>query len=491
MLKKILIYSLLLFPLPPALSQERPDVLFINIDDLNDWVGVLGGHPQTKTPNIDALAARGMLFTNAHTPGAACLPARTAILSGLTPFSSGVYDQLGDWRENPRFDDIRTLPGYFRDNDYMTLGGGKLFHAHTYAASAFGGQQDVTAWDAYYPSLERQLPDQVIPPSRGFNSDGPVGNGITTGAFDFYPTVTTDEAMGDGQVVTWVSHQLRAVAAGPRFISAGIFRPHQPWYVPQKYFDMHPVEDIVLPDYLENDLDDVPDAWSALIGVEPDLNTSTHEWILERGTRKWQEAIQGYLASVSFADAMVGRLIDALDDSGRVENTIIVLWSDHGWHLGEKDAWGKMTLWDETTRVPFIIVAPGVTTPGSRSDEAVSTQSIYPTLVELAGLDRPEHVEGSSLMPLLRDASTDSDDVAITVYGDYGNFTVRDDDHRYIIYADGSEEFYDMEADPNAWENLADQSRYWNRMQELAARIPPADTHAPAVGGDDELQQPD
>ncbi|MGD8323179.1 MAG: sulfatase [Gammaproteobacteria bacterium] len=487
-LKNVLAISLLLGCLARVCAQEHPDVLFIAIDDLNDWVGVLGGHPQTRTPNIDALAARGMLFANAHTPGAACLPARTAILSGLTPFTSGVYTQLGDWRENPTFDRIRTLPRYFRDNDYLTLGGGKLFHAHTYGIVGFTGQQDYTAWDAYFPSLERQLPDEVFP-APGQTDGNAVGNGISTGHFDFYPTMTTDDAMGDGQVVNWIVQQLRAARTGPRFISAGLFRPHLPWYVPQKYFDMHPVEDIVLPDYLEADLDDVPPAWEELIGAEPDLDTSTMGWILERGTRKWQEAVQGYLASISFTDAMVGKLINALDESGLADNTIIVLWADHGFHLGEKDNWGKMTFWDETTHVPFIVVAPGVTTPGSRTDEVVSTQSIYPTLIELAGLERPDFVEGTSLVPLLRNPEMDWDDVAITTYGDYGNFTVRDDRHRYTIYANGAEEFYDLETDPNEWTNLANDRRYSELKRALAARIPPADTHTPAVGGADELQQ--
>lgn len=259
--------------------------------------------------------------------------------------------------------------------------------------------------------------------------------------------------------------------------------------MPQKYFDMHPVEDIVLPEYLPSDLDDVPPIWSDLIGAEPNLDKSTMGWILEHGDAKWREAVQGYLASISFADAMVGRLIDALDASGRADSTIIVLWSDHGFHLGEKDTWGKMTFWDETTHVPFIIVAPGVTTPATRSAEAVSTQSIYPTLVELAGLPRPAHVDGMSLVPLLRNPDSSWDDVAVTTYGDYGDFTVRDDSHRYTVYADGSEELYDLQADPYEWENLADDRRYEELKQALAARIPPADTHAPHVGGLDELQQ--
>jgi len=485
MLKKILMSSLMLIPWVSVNAQERPDVLFIAIDDLNSWVGALAGHPQAKTPNIDALAARGMLFTNAHTPGAACLPARTAILTGVSPFNSGIYSQRGDWRKNPRLAGISTLPHYFRENGYLTLGAGKLFHAHTYGIEGFTGQQDYAAWDAYFPSLERQLPDEVFP-APGQTEGDAVGNGISTGHFDFYPTLTTDEAMGDGQVVNWVIQQLEAASTGPRFISAGIYRPHLPWYVPQKYFDMHPVEDIVLPDYLKTDLDDVPPAYADLIGEEPDLDASTMAWIKERGTRKWQVAIQGYLASISFADAMIGNVIDALDASDRADNTIIVFWADHGFHLGEKDTWGKMTLWDETTNVPFIIVAPGVTTPGSRSDEVVSTHSIYPTLVELAGLVRPAFVDGTSLVPLLRKPGMSWDDVAITTYGDYGNFTVRDDRYRYIVYSNGDEELYDIEIDPNEWTNLAENGRYRKIKQELAARIPPANTHAPAVEDTDE-----
>ena len=464
-------------------TRDQPDVLFIAVDDLNTWIGAMGGHPQTKTPNIDALAARGMLFTNAHAPGAACLPSRVSILTGVNAFNSGVYSMRGDWRENPRLNGITTLPRHFRDHGYETLGAGKIFHAHTYSIRGFTGQQDKSAWHAYFPSIDRQIPDEVFPASGQTDGDA-VGNGISTGHFDFFPTVTTDDAMGDGQVVNWVIERMATEHEGPRFFAAGLYRPHLPWYVPQKYFDMHPVEDVRLPPYLETDLDDVPEAYSELIGIEPDLDTTTMDWVKEGGTRKWQEAVQGYLASISFADAMVGRLIDALDASGRADNTIIVLWADHGFHLGEKDVWGKMTLWDESTQVPFIIVAPGVTTPGSSSDEAVSTHSIYPTLVELVGLDRPDFVDGTSLVPLLRDPNRSWDDVAITTYGDYGNFTVRDDRYRYIVYANGEEELYDTEVDPNQWTNMANEPQYGALKRELADRIPPSDSHAPEVVGE-------
>ena len=461
-------------------ENARPDVLFIAIDDLNTWAGVSGTQSRSNTPNLDALAQRGMRFTNAHAPASACMPSRTAILTGVSPFNSGHYTQVGDWRDNPRLEGVTTLPRLFRNHGYETRGAGKLFHAHTYILRGFQGQQDKTAWDAYFPSLERQLPDEVFPAASDTEADA-VGGGISTGHFDFAPTVTTDAGMGDGQVVDWVIQQIAGEAEGPRFYSAGLYRPHLPWYVPQKYFDLHPLEGIELPPYLAGDLEDVPAAFAELIGAEPDLDRDTMAWVQSQGESKWREAIQGYLASVSFADAMVGKLIRALDKSGRAANTIIVLWADHGFHLGQKDLWGKMTFWDETTNVPLIVVAPGITSPGSSSDQVVSTQSIYATLAELAGLELPHAVDGASLMPLLREPDRSWDDVAITTYGEYGNFSVRDDKHRYTIYADGSEEFYDLNSDPFERTNLAGDQRYQGLKQSLASRIPPAATHAPAI----------
>lgn len=471
-----------------AAQQSEPlDVLFIAIDDLNTWVGAPGGYSTPATPNLDALAKRGMRFTNAHAPASACMPSRTAILTGVSPFKSGHYTQVGDWRDNPRLDGVTTLPRHFRNSGYKTLGAGKLFHAHTYIRSGFEGQQDVAAWDDYFPSLERQLPDEVFPAASDPKAPA-VGKGISTGHFDFAPTVTSDAAMGDGQVVDWVVQQIMGEGTGPRFFSAGLYRPHLPWYVPQKYFDLHPVDEIELPPYQANDLADVPHAFAKLVGAEPDLDTKTMAWVKSHGDTKWREALQGYLASVSFADAMVGKLLEALDASGRADKTIIMLWADHGFHLGQKDLWGKMTLWDETTNVPFIVVAPGVTTPGSRSDEAVSTQSIYATLAELANLDVPASVDGTSLVPLLKDPGIAWDDVAITTYGAYGNFSVRDDKHRYTVYADGSEELYDLAQDPRERNNLAGDPGKKGLIQRLAGRLPPAATHAPAIVAADELE---
>jgi arylsulfatase A-like enzyme len=454
-----------------AQDEERPDILFIAVDDLNDWVGVLGGHPQAKTPNIDRLAARGMTFMNAHSPSALCNPSRTALLTGLRPSTTGVYGNGADWRTMDRFNGIATLPRYFRDSGYRTFGAGKIFHAHTFGPDGFFGLNDPDAWDAFYPSITRQLPDEVRPYARPANGN-PLFNG-----FDWSAVVAEDAATGDGQVVSWVERQLTAETGTPRFVAAGIYRPHLPWYVPQKYFDMHPLASVELPATIENDLDDLPPAGRA----GSFQSTQLHEWILEDPPR-WKEGVQGYLASISFADAMVGRLIDALDRSDRADRTIIVLWGDHGFHLGEKARWRKMTLWEESTHVPLIVVAPGVTTPGAKTTAAVSLMDIYPTLTELAGLATPSHVEGMSLVPLLDDPTTRRNEPAVTTYG-YRNHAVRTERYRYIQYADGSEELYDHQVDPHEWTNLAGNADFAPLKTELAGWLPSINVEPPPPPG--------
>lgn len=465
-LVRLMAISILALASAAARGQDRPDVLFIAIDDLNDWVGVLGGHPQTKTPNIDRLAARGMTFTNAHAVSPLCNPSRTALLTGLRPNTSGVYGNNEDWRSMDRFEGLATLPRHFRDNGYRTFGAGKIFHAHTFAPAGFEGFNDAVAWDAFYPSLERQLPDEVGPPLK------PANRNTVFDGFDWAAVVAEDNATGDGQVVSWIERQLLAETGRPRFLAAGIYRPHLPWYVPQKYFDLHPLDTVELPSVIENDLDDVPmaGAQSTFFGME------AHEWVVEQ--QRWREGVQAYLASISFADEMVGRLLDALERSGRAEETVVVLFGDHGFHLGEKQRWRKMTLWEESTHVPLIIVAPGVTRAGSESAEAVSLMDLYATVAEIAGLDVPSHVEGQSLTPLLRDPAATRSEPAVMTYG-YANHAIRDERYRYIRYADGSDELYDHRNDPNEWENLAGRGESADVIARLARYLPTENTRSP------------
>ncbi len=443
---------------------ERPDVLFIAIDDLNDWVGVLGGHPQARTPNIDALAARGMLFTNTHTAAPLCNPSRTALMSGLRPSTSGVYQNAPDWRTLEIFQDIQTLPRFFRESGYRTYGAGKLFHAGTFNPNSYFGFNDMTAWDAFYPSLARQVPDEIRPHVRPVNGNPQSVN------FDWGTVVTDDRAMGDGQVVAWSERQLLAETGSPRFNAVGIYRPHLPWYLPQKYFDLHPLDDIRLPATIENDVDDISEI-AQVQGRTGDMwPMELHKWVLEAGA--WKEGVRAYLASISFADEMLGQLLVTLEQSGRANNTIIVLWSDHGWHLGEKARWRKHTLWHDSTHVPLIVVAPGITQPGSRSDVPVSLMDLYPTLTELAGLETPGHVEGDSLVRLLKDPQAPWErDAVVTTFG-YRNHAVTGNRYRYITYSDGSEELYDIQTDPNEWTNRADDPALEHVKAELAAWLP-------------------
>ena len=446
----------------PRIQTAPPDILFIAVDDLNDWVGPLGGHPQTHTPNIDRLAARGLTFVNAQSPSALCNPVRTALLTGLRPSTSGIYGNAPDWRTQAVFDGVQTLPRFFRDNGYSTWGAGKIFHAHTFAPGANAGYNDRTAWDGFYPDVEWQIPEEIRPMRRPVNGDP------RTGGFDWAPVYADDRAMGDGQVVAWVGDRIGEVADAPQFFAAGIFRPHLPWYVPQQWFDLHPLEDVVLPETLEDDLADVPLAGRrAAFGAD-----RLHDWMVQND--KWAAGVQAYLASVSFADAMVGELLDALDRSGRADNTIIVLWGDHGFHLGEKGRWRKSTLWERSTHVPFIVVAPGVTTAGSRSTRPVSLMDIYPTLAELAGLTVPAHVEGRSLVPLLRDPAADWEWPAVSTYG-YRNHAVRSERWRYIRYADGNEELYDHASDPNEWHNLAGSDEHRRIVRAHRRWLPSTD----------------
>jgi len=260
--------------------------------------------------------------------------------------------------------------------------------------------------------------------------------------------------------VSWAAKRLAKRHEQPLFLCVGIYRPHVPWYAPQKYFDRFPLDEIQLPSHLKGDLDDVPAAGQKM------AKRHWHEWINDNG--EWKKAVQGYLASLAFADDMVGELLDALENGPMAKDTLIVFWGDHGYHLGEKESWEKFALWEDTTRVPLIIVDPRRTRPGTRCKSTVSLLDLYPTLVELCGLGLPpQSLEGRSLAK--PDAKTDR--VAITTQG-RGNHAVRSSRYRYIRYADGSEELYDHENDPHEWYNLAADPDLAKVKLRLAERLP-------------------
>ena len=284
------------------------------------------------------------------------------------------------------------------------------------------------------------------------------------GGIKFAPLDCQDEDLREWKLVSYGIDQLQQKRDKPLLLTVGLFKPHMPWNVPRKYFDLHPLDKIVLPEAPPEDLDDIPPA-----GVKIAAPNGDHKQILESG--RWKEAVQAYLAAISFADVQIGRLLDALDQSPERDNTIIVLWGDHGWHLGEKQHWRKFTLWEEATRAPLIWVVPGVTKPGTASDRTVDFMSIYPTLTDLAGIPTPEHVEGKSLRPLLIDPQAEWSQPAITTFG-FNNHAVRTEGWRYIRYANGDEELYDEIADPKEWTNLANRPEYSKQKAELAKHLP-------------------
>ncbi len=428
---------------------NKPNVLFIAIDDLNDWIGCLGGYPDVRTPNLDRLAQQSMIFTNAHCPAPLCNASRAALMTGIRPSTSGVYKNDNPWRQSPVLLKAITLPQHFMNHGYTAVGSGKIYH---------GRFPDPQSWDIFWPSKDKQSPDDPMPENRPLN-------GIpNTRHFDWGPVNVAKEKMGDWRVASWIIGQLKKEHDKPFFLACGFFRPHLPWYVPQEYFDLYPLGEITLPNVNNNDLDDIPPMGRKFANPDRDhANVLAH--------KQWRKAVQSYLASISFMDECVGRVIDALENSAYKEKTVIVLWSDHGWHLGEKLHWRKFALWEEATHNVLMFNAPGTTQPGGRSNAAVNLLDIYPTLIDLCGLQRKPELEGVSLLPLLKNPDHEWSRPTLTTFG-FNNHSVRSKKWRYIRYADGTEELYDHDTDQLEWNNLAGQEKYADVKKELAQWLP-------------------
>jgi arylsulfatase A-like enzyme len=413
-------------------SAIRPNVLFIAVDDLNDWIGCLGGHPQAVTPNLDRLAAQSVNFRNAHCQAPICNPSRVSVLTGMLPSSSGVYylgPRLRQWQATSR---AVTLPQHFARSGYVTIGAGKVFHVE--------GSGEFQTYGGTFGGFGPRPPISL-----NCGHAGPL--------WDWGPFPERDEDVPDSRLATWTCQQLSHAPSQPFLLACGFYRPHVPLYVPQRWFDLYPLDQIQLPPHLEDDLADVPQygqdlSWNA---VGP-----RHAWMVDHD--QWRRAAQAYLASISFVDAQVGKILDALANSSVASNTIIVLWSDHGFHVGTKQRWGKRSLWEQSTRVVLMISAPGFAR-GIPCDRPVGLIDLYPTLIELCSLDPIMGLEGHSLVPLLQDPQRSWEWPALTTFGQY-NHAVRSQQYRYITYADGSEELYDHRTDPYEFFNLAGRSQY-------------------------------
>lgn len=440
--------------LTPASADAPPNVLIISIDDLNDWTGCLTGHPQAKTPNIDRLAQRGTLFRNAHCQAPICTPSRASLVTGLFPSTTGLYFLQPKLEASEIATRRPHLLQQFAQAGYHTMGAGKFVH----------GGNDGKHYQEYGGGMGGfgPVPDQKLTELEGLK------------LWDWGPFPQNESRMPDRQIADWVSERLQQKHDRPFVLVAGFWRPHVPMYAPPKWFELFPPDQVQLPKVQANDRDDLPEYAKLLTVGHP---APRHEWFVEH--RAWKDAVRAYLASVAFVDHCVGRVLNALENSDYRKNTIVVLFSDHGWHLGEKERWAKRSLWNDSTRVPLIVSAPGFE-GGVACDRPVGLIELFPTLLELAGKPPRQDLDGRSLVPLMKDPSATWDRPVLTTFGPR-NHSLRSTRWHYIRYADGSEELYDHENDPHEWRNLAGGERHADVMARMRQALPTQNAE-PVIG---------
>ncbi len=424
----------------------------IAIDDLNDWVEPLGGHPDVKTPAMSRLAARGLTFTNAHCQAPLCNPSRTSLMTGRRPTSTGVYG-LSPWIRNvPELADLVTMPQHFQRHGYRTLIGGKIYHGGNGR-----GKRSQLECDVWGPNASVGVkPEQkLIPPTPGGNHP----------LMDWGTFPHRDEDKGDWQVASWAIDQIENMPTDkPFFLSVGFFLPHVPCYATQKWFDLYPDDSLTMPPILAGDRDDTPAASWYIHWDLPEPRTS---WLEQND--QLRPLVRAYLACVSFVDSQVGRVLTAIENSPFADNTIVVLWSDHGYHLGEKAISGKNSLWTRSTRVPLIFAGPGV--PQAKTcNQPAELLDLYPTLSELVGLPVAENLEGLSLMPQIENPQARRERPAMCTHN-AGNHSVCDQRWRYVRYADGSEELYDRSQDPQEFTNLLHGESVSSEHRSIATKL--------------------
>lgn len=434
---------------------DRPNVLFIASDDMNNSLGCYG-HPIVKTPNLDKLAARGVRFDRAYCQYPLCGPSRCSLLTGLRPDSTHIKDNNIAVRD--KLPDVVTLPQLFKNSGWRSVRAGKMYHMDVPGSVGTNKWDDPPSWDV-----------AISPPGSEQLTKGEGGN-IIPGRKAGWQVISfagDGKDQADEKATEIAFDTISANPNRPWFLGLGYLRPHVPHVAPSRFFDLYPLGSIPAPTNPANDLDDIPEA------SEIAINTRAKDMGGMSDNEK-KQAIRAYYASVSYMDWQVGRVLDTLEKSGQARRTIVVFWGDHGWHLGEKQHWRKFTLWEEATRAPLIWVVPGVTQPGTACGRTVDFQSIYPTLTDLAGIPTPKHVEGKSLRPLLKDPKSEWSEPAITTFG-YQNHAVRTEGWRYIRYANGDEELYDEKADPKEWTNLAQRPEHAQKKAELKALLPKRD----------------
>lgn len=464
---------MLLMAIPGCRKDPAPlNVLMIAIDDMNNWIGAMDG--KAKTPHIDAMARSGVLFNNAFCVVPACNPSRTALMSGLRPETTGQYTNAGNFRDKPGGKEIVTMAQYLKQHGYETVAAGKIFHHPRGNGEQPNELSDPVSWDHQERGhigtpghelfldendralwLEGEGDRYITEENSGMNYITKFG---VWGAVPF-----TREECGDWQMADFCARYLSGEHEKPFFLALGIFRPHSPQLVPQEFLDMYPLEEIELPEVPADDMEDIPEI--------AQTNWSTPFVHLVRKKGQWKKAVQGYLASMSFADACVGHVMEALKKSRYAENTVVLLWTDHGWQLGHKDRWEKFSLWHQATNSPLVIRTPEMKTAGQVCNEAVSFLDLYPTLLDLLELPTRNFLEGESLVPWIEDPFMEKKTPAVVTYPG-GNHSVVLGNWNYIRYENGSEELYDHHNDPCEFRNLAGDPQYNLIKDQLRTWIP-------------------
>jgi iduronate 2-sulfatase len=466
-------------------QQKQPNVLFISIDDLNDWIGAMNGNPQVITPNMDKLFEQGVLFTNAHCSQPVCTASRNSLLSGLHPTTSGWYSSTSAMQKS--YDQVMgdhlMLPQYFKDNGYKTLAVGKIFH------QGVSDYKDRTNdfWDEVAPEYKvpKDLKDRgdgyggtkFYPfPKEGsqivnhYGKDFAKGHSLCYGALDREDM--PQGKMFDELISEWAVDKLNEEHEKPFFMAVGFVRPHVPYTAPKEFFDLYDLDKIKIPEFPEDEMADIPMMGKSIaFGT---IKIGDHYAVANLSDTYWKELVYGYLACVSFVDHELGKVLKALEDSKYADNTIVVLWSDHGQHLGEKKHWRKQALWEESTKVPLYFKLPGQKTSGLKSSSAVSLLDIYPTLVDLCHLPEAPKLDGNSIVPLIQKPNINWDIPVLSSWY-YKNHSVRSNNWHYIKYRDGSEELYNHKTDPGEHINLACEAKYANIIAKLQQSLPECD----------------
>ncbi len=445
---------------------EKLNIVYIAVDDLNRWVGCLGG--QAKTPNIDKLAAQGILFTNAHCVVPACNPSRVAIMTGLRPETTGQYTNAGNFREKPGNADRITMPQYLSANGYESVAAGKIFHHPRGKAEEPNPFSDDVSWDYQNKNnvgttghqLYLDEGDQAKWLEGAMRKDGSGSTGASYiskfGVWGVTPQKTEETA--DYQNAVFSADYLSKKHDKPFFLACGIFRPHSPQLAPQEFFDMYPLDEIKLHDLPEDDMEDIPEH------IRTNFSSEFVGHVKEKG--QLRNAVQGYLASVSFADACIGKVLEGLENGPNKDNTIVVLWTDHGWQLGHKNRWEKFSLWDIATNSPLIIKHPKKDIASTKTNQPVSLLDLYPTLMDFIGLEKPSDLEGVSLAPFFEDKNYKRPEPAIITFEE-GNRSVIKDNLNYIRYKNNTEELYDHSNDKMEYNNIANDEAYAEKKADL------------------------